>query len=486
MPQEVESAMKHDCKLTVVLLTYNRNSGGFLKESLEAVLGQTYSDFEFIVADNHSTDDTADFVLGYKDPRLTYIRQPPGGNASSSYLRSLWMARGNYVLFTHDDDVMEPEMIERQMSFLDKHPGLLCVGANVSLIDTTGRTIQPRLYELEKDLVFGEVKYITTYLEEKLWIPTPTLLWDRDAHLSTVRSLAKKKKPKYWSSGDIWALFMLNLRGPIGMIADPLLRYRQHPAQESRNVDQSSPLVQVSFGLCRYKGRDRIKLTPHMPAIQGAYARFKSQDILFRVAGSAPFHKVKKGLIALKEGWEKVVEPDRRAVDAVAPFEILIMLLGLDPTIPEKSFVELESAPAKGGAQMGYRRWLHAIYRGDTLFSGSPSIKRIVVFGSMLTSFLIIQDARRSGVEVICCLDSSPARIGENVWGIPVRPLHDLGKMEESIDAVVMSSERDHEDALRRILVSLAAGRNMEFVSWKDLALNACNRSMERRAKDGR
>lgn len=90
-----------DCpKLTIALQTYNRGRSGYLRESLEAILAQSYGDFELLVLDNHSTDETPDLVLGYKDPRLTYIRQPPGGTSATNYNRALWMSRGIYVLPT--------------------------------------------------------------------------------------------------------------------------------------------------------------------------------------------------------------------------------------------------------------------------------------------------------------------------------------------------------------------------------------------------
>jgi len=143
--------MKHSYKVTIALLTYNRCAKGFLKQSLEAALGQTLHDFELLVVDNHSSDRTAELVMGYEDPRLTYIRQPPGGNATASYIRSAHMSRGEYILFAHDDDVMEPNMIEGQLGFIERHPDLLVASNNVSLIDESGRPIQAKLYDLEED-----------------------------------------------------------------------------------------------------------------------------------------------------------------------------------------------------------------------------------------------------------------------------------------------------------------------------------------------
>lgn len=462
--------MKKSRKLTIVLLTYNRRDSGYLQKSLNAILRQTYTDFELLVVDNHSTDTTAELVLGYKDSRLFYIRQPPGGNATTSYNHALWMSRGEYVIFTHDDDVMEPTLIERQMAFIEKHPDLLCLAANVSLIDERGRLIQSKLYELKNDIIFPTTGYIEKYFEEKLWFPTPTIMYHRDSYVKVLSKWLGMKQPEYFASGDIWAMFSLNLRGPIGILAEPLLRYRQHPGQESRNVDQGAPLIEVIQLLLNTRER-KTALKPHLPAIQAFLARFKTQDMLFK---NSYKKQIITRLTTIKRHWEKAVPPEKRAVDAILPLEIFLYTLGLEPTIPVDKFRKLLRIPAKGGARRGFRAWLHAIHQGRTLFDSAPKIKKIAIFGSMLTAFLLIQSANRSGIKVLCCFDSSPARIGKQVLGVPVVSLKDIGQHIKDIDAIILSNEHDQEDALK-ILINkhLKHRSHIPILSWKELALNA-------------
>lgn len=462
--------MKKSRKLTIALLTYNRCNSGYLQKSLDAVLRQTYSDFELLVVDNHSTDTTAELVLSYNDPRLFYIRQPPGGNATTSYNHALWMSRGEYIIFTHDDDIMEPTLIERQMAFVEKHPDLLCLASNVSLIDERGRLVQPRLYELDNDMVFSTTGYIEKYFEEKLWFPTPTILYHRDSYVKVLSKWLSMKHPEYFASGDIWAVFSLNLRGPVGILAEPLLRYRQHQGQESRNVDQGAPVIEVIRLLLKTRERNTT-LKPHIPAIQAFLTRFKTQDMLFK---SNHKNQMMTNLAAIKKQWEKAVSPEKRAVDAILPFEIFLCTLGLESTVPTAKFKELLRTPAKGGARRSFRAWLHAIHHGRSLFDNKPQIKRIAIFGSMLTAFLIIQSATLSGIEVLYCFDSSPARIGKQVLGVPVVPLKDLRHHAKNIDAVILSNEHDQENALKTILKKhLKHNPNIPVLSWKDLALKA-------------
>jgi hypothetical protein len=88
----------------------------------------------------------------------------------------------------------------------------------------------------------------------------------------------------------------------------------------------------------------------------------------------------------------------------------------------------------------------------------------------MFTAYLLVLDALRSGVEVVACVDSSPARIGACVFGVPVLPHAQLGALEESIDAIILSSERDHEDGIKKMISLRLDSTAMPMISWKELA----------------
>lgn len=89
----------------------------------------------------------------------------------------------------------------------------------------------------------------------------------------------------------------------------------------------------------------------------------------------------------------------------------------------------------------------------------------------MLNAYLIAESARQAGVEVIGCFDSSPARIGKSVLSVPVHPLITLKDYADRCDAVIISSEHDQEDALRKILLANLPNKSgLPLISWKELA----------------
>ena len=118
-----------------------RNGADYIAECLESVLAQTFGDFELLVVDNCSTDDTETIVRRYTDRRLRYIRNAKNLGLVGNANRCLQLASSEYVGLFHHDDVMLPENLARKVSVLDAHPGVGFVHSNVLLIDQKGRRL---------------------------------------------------------------------------------------------------------------------------------------------------------------------------------------------------------------------------------------------------------------------------------------------------------------------------------------------------------
>ena len=454
---------KNRVKLTIALQTYNRAGNGYLQLMLESILNQSFEDFELLVMDNHSTDSTAELITKCDDPRLTYVRQPPGGSATTNVNRAVWMSRGEYILATHDDDLMTPEMVQTQMRFLRNHPETICVASNVALINESGTIIQDRLYNLEKDRIFSKGEYIACYLKEKLWFHTPTLIFRRDAYLATQPNNVRAVNPAYFPSGDIWSLFMFNLRGPVALLAEPLLKYRQHSGQESRNVHQSGPMLQLMETLIRNKKHYPL-IKSLQPAIYATWSKYKAQDILFKFGKSLNIKNLQKRINRINKKWRVDVRETDRCVAEILPFEILRLLLQQHTVGCNLSQVQVANRSAKA-----YLKWTYLLYQNKTMFSTVNNLKSIAVFGSMLTTFLIVLDATKSGLKVHGIYDSSKARIGDSVLEVPVKSITRLRQELHNYDAIVLSSEREHEAAIRKILYDQLGANQISILSWKDI-----------------
>ncbi len=126
--------------VSVVIPTYNRSV--FLMESIESVFAQTIDDFELIIIDDGSTDDTRDLVLSLDDPRVHYEYQGNGGVSSARNL-GVSFARAPYLAFLDSDDLWLPTKLEAQLNFFDKRSDIsICQTEEIWV--RAGRRVNPK------------------------------------------------------------------------------------------------------------------------------------------------------------------------------------------------------------------------------------------------------------------------------------------------------------------------------------------------------
>ncbi len=135
-------------KVSVVISTYNRD--WCLGATIESVLNQTYKDFELVILDDGSTDDSALIVEKYKyDQRIRAFLESHQG-ASLARNRGIEKTRGQYVAFLDSDDLWLPDKLERQVEFLDQHPEIAFVHGSVEMMDTEGRFLPDDTKRIER------------------------------------------------------------------------------------------------------------------------------------------------------------------------------------------------------------------------------------------------------------------------------------------------------------------------------------------------
>lgn len=127
-------------QVSIVLPAYN--CGAFISQTIESVLAQTWRDFELIIIDDGSTDDTLAIVSRYagQDERIRVYSQPNMGLAMTLN-RGIDLASNEWVFRMDNDDLMRPQRLERQMDFLAEHPELVVASSLVRHIDGNNRVI---------------------------------------------------------------------------------------------------------------------------------------------------------------------------------------------------------------------------------------------------------------------------------------------------------------------------------------------------------
>lgn len=118
------------------------NAAQFLREAISSVLAQTYRDFELIVVDDASSDDSLSVLQSLGDARMRVIKHQENVGAALSRNDALVAARGEMIAIMDADDICAPTRLEQQMSFLDEHPHVGLVGCGIyDMMDASGTAL---------------------------------------------------------------------------------------------------------------------------------------------------------------------------------------------------------------------------------------------------------------------------------------------------------------------------------------------------------
>ncbi len=148
-------------KFSVIIPAYN--AALYIKNSIDSILNQTFSDFEILVVDDGSIDDTEKIVNIIKDERIRYIRQSNGG-VSSARNTGIRNARGEYVCFLDADDLWKPNHLEVVLNLINKYPGASVFLTGYEILLHDGKSVIRVWPGVENDLQIDNVfKYIFKY-----------------------------------------------------------------------------------------------------------------------------------------------------------------------------------------------------------------------------------------------------------------------------------------------------------------------------------
>jgi glycosyltransferase involved in cell wall biosynthesis len=209
--------------VSVCIPTYNR--AGMLKEAVEAVLAQTFRDFELIVSDNASTDETGSVMKLFDDPRIRYVKNERNIGHRENWNQCLSLARGEYIALIPDDDRMMPDNLHAKMEMFARHPNVGLVHSKYHVIDEHGNITQ-------RNVNRGPQRHEDAV--EHGYDLLPALLQDNVIHESTVmfrracydrlggfsRRLAFAFDYEFWMR--IAAYY------DVGFVAKPLVKWRRH------------------------------------------------------------------------------------------------------------------------------------------------------------------------------------------------------------------------------------------------------------------
>ena len=126
--------MDFPVSISVIMATYNTGIP-MLKEAVDSILNQTFSDFEFIIIDDGSTNDSGEYLRSLSDKRVKIIWSPENNGITKSLNIGLREAKGKYIARMDADDVSLPTRFEREFRFMEENPDVIVCGARIGIID---------------------------------------------------------------------------------------------------------------------------------------------------------------------------------------------------------------------------------------------------------------------------------------------------------------------------------------------------------------
>lgn len=132
-------------KISVLLTSYNH--AGFIRQAIDSVLQQTFTDFELLILDDASTDDSWWIIKSYDDPRIKAIRNKKKGEITFKVIDVISnVATGEYIAVHHSDDLWEPRKLEQQVAYLDSHSEVGAVFTDAAAISEDNLLVEGHFY----------------------------------------------------------------------------------------------------------------------------------------------------------------------------------------------------------------------------------------------------------------------------------------------------------------------------------------------------
>ena len=207
--------------VTVLMPVYN--AAAYLPEAMESILEQTFREFELLIVDDGSVDESAKIVRSYGDPRVRLVSTENRGVAEALRL-GVELAAGAYIARMDADDAALPERLSRQVEVLERHPDVAVVHSKVDYVDEYGRVIRAGMgdptsdLQTRWDLVWHNVPFHSTTMMRA------SILRRNGLNYRTEMDLAE--------DFDLWN--RIAMVGAFYFIPEVLLRYRIHGGAVTR------------------------------------------------------------------------------------------------------------------------------------------------------------------------------------------------------------------------------------------------------------
>jgi glycosyltransferase involved in cell wall biosynthesis len=203
--------------VSVVMPVYN--AALYLKQAIDSILAQTFTDFELLLINDYSTDSSGAIIKSYVDERIRYYENDENTGVVGTTNRGISYARGKYICIMHSDDIALPTRVQQQKKWLDDRTDTMLVGSFISFINEAGEVTG----EWKDDIETITAKDIKQRMAWRNCLAHPTVMARTEILKEYPYRLSQQSQEDY----DVW-LQMLADHVIIEKIPEKLLMYRVH------------------------------------------------------------------------------------------------------------------------------------------------------------------------------------------------------------------------------------------------------------------
>lgn len=290
--------------VSVCIPTYN--SAHFLRQAIESVLSQAFADFELVVVDDASRDETPSLCARYTDPRFRYRRFEQNAGQSGSFNRCLAEASGELLTILHSDDYFLPGFLADRVEHLRAHPQAGFVFGAYQVVDAEDRPLSTGgAWSEDRDLPSREI--LESLFSASVICPSSMMI-----RRSTAERAGPFRTDLTWGQDWDWAIRLAEISGAF-FCARPLAAYRVHDASgtaemlnAARNGEQERRILTEAFRRASMRDRSFAGSRPRYFRALGLRHLYYAEQALLARRNAVARHNI---LYALRAEPRFVTKP---------------------------------------------------------------------------------------------------------------------------------------------------------------------------------
>lgn len=250
--------------ISVIMPVYN--AGKYLHEAIESILNQTYTNFELIIINDGSTDNSEAVIRNFNDQRIVYVKNEKNLKIVETLNKGILLARGIYVARMDADDFSIPERLQLQYDFLEKHKHVDLVGSNIEFWQKGGGVSK---YSESDGAIKAQLLFSCA-------IAHPTIMARREFY-------EKYKYKAEYDKAEDYELWIRSIKDKaFHNIQKPLLKYRIHDEQSKSifQINQTNKVREFVFKNL-FKLEDKNKLNLYLKLCNSEYLTIDELEILY-------------------------------------------------------------------------------------------------------------------------------------------------------------------------------------------------------------